>query len=167
MNLLDNLTMFSTTSTDDDPLEALVRQGARRMLQAALEAEVSDYLQCHPHQRPAEDRDFRGYRNGSAKARTLTVGSGSITVKAPRVAKTPPTQEPIASQILKPYQRRSQTLTELFPKLFIEGLATRDFEPALRCLLGREAALSPSTISAAWPASRRTTASSSTGPRER
>jgi transposase-like protein len=148
MNLLDNLTMFSSPSTDDpDPLEALVRQGARVMLQAALEAEVQDYLQRQPHQRRDPDADFRGYRNGTAKERTLTVGSGAIKVKAPRVAQTPQTQEPFASQILKPYQRRSPTLSQVFPKLFIEGLATRDFEPALRCLLGAEAALSPSTIS--------------------
>jgi putative transposase len=147
MTVLDNLTMFSTSSTADDPLEALVRQGARRMLQAALEAEVQDFLQRQPHQRATQDDDFRGYRNGSAHERTVTVGSGSIKVKAPRVSHTPETQEPFTSQILKPYQRRSQTLSEVFPKLFIEGLATRDFEPALRCLLGSEAALSPSTIS--------------------
>jgi len=147
MNVPDNLTMFSTTSTDDDPLEAFARQGARLMLQAALEAEVNDYLQRPPHQRSQADEGFRGYRNGYAQERTLTVGSGSIKVQAPRVSHTPETQEPFASQILKPYQRRSQTLSEVFPKLFIEGLATRDFEPALRCLLGSEAALSPSTIS--------------------
>lgn len=147
MNVPDNLTMFSAASIVDDPLEALVRQGARLMLQAALEAEVQDYLQRQPHQRRDPEADFRGYRNGSAKERNLTLGSGTIKVKAPRVSQTPATQEPFASQILKPYQRRSQTLTEVFPKLFIEGLATRDFEPALRCLLGAEAALSPSTIS--------------------
>lgn len=139
--------MFSSPSTDDDPLEALVRQGARVMLQAALEAEVNDYLQRQPQQRRDPEKAFRGYRNGSAKERKVTLGSGTITVKAPRVSHTPASQEPFASQILKPYQRRSQTLTEVFPKLFIEGLATRDFEPALRSLLGSEAALSPSTIS--------------------
>jgi transposase-like protein len=117
------------------------------MLQAALEAEVNDYLQRHPQQRRAADGEFRGYRNGSAKERQVTLGSGTIKVKAPRVSDVPASQEPFASQILKPYQRRSQTLSEVFPKLFIEGLATRDFEPALRCLLGSEAALSPSTIS--------------------
>lgn len=147
MTVPENLTMFSAASTADDPLEALVRQGARRMIQAALEAEVQDYLQRQPHQRRAADDEFRGYRNGSAQERNLTVGSGTIKVKVPRLSDVPASQEPFASQILKPYQRRSQTLSEVFPKLFIEGLATRDFEPALRCLLGSEAALSPSTIS--------------------
>ena len=151
MNVPDHLTMFasssSTDSTAEDPLEALVRQGARVMLQAALEAEVNDYLQRQPHQRCDAETAFRGYRNGYAQERTVTVGSGTIKVKAPRVSQTPATQDPFASQIIKPYQRRSQTLTAVFPKLFIEGLATRDFEPALRCLLGQQAALSPATIS--------------------
>jgi putative transposase len=62
------------------------------------------------------------------------------------VRDTPQDQEPFSSKIIKPYQKRSKTVGELFPKLFIEGLATRDFEPALRCLLGADAALSPSTI---------------------
>ena len=53
MNLPDHLTIFSTSSTDHDPLEALVRQGARLMLQAALEAEVQDYLKRQPQQRRA------------------------------------------------------------------------------------------------------------------
>lgn len=150
MNLPNNDTLFSLSgkeANDNDPLEALVRQGARIMLQAALEAEVNDYLQRQPKQRQNPEGDFRGYRNGTAKERTITVGSGAIKVKVPRVSDVPASQEPFASQIIKPYQRRSQSLTAVFPKLFIEGLATRDFEPALRSLLGQEAALSPSTIS--------------------
>jgi putative transposase len=147
MNVPENLTMFSSSSTADDPLEALVRQGAKLMLQAALQAEVQDYLERHPHQRTAATTEFRGYRNGTAKERNLTVGSGTIKIKAPRVAQVPDSQEPFTSQILKPYQRRSRTLDDVFPNLFIEGLATRDFEPALRCLLGQQAALSPSTVS--------------------
>lgn len=147
MILPDNFNTFSTSSTDDDPIESLVRQGAKAMLQAALEAEVNDYLQRLAHQRQQPDADFRGYRNGSTKERNLTFGSGTIKIKAPRVSDVPNHQEPFVSHILKPYQRRSQTLSQVFPNLFIEGLATRDFEPALRCLLGQEAALSPSTIS--------------------
>ncbi len=90
---------------------------------------------------------FRGYRNGTARERKITIGSGTIKIKTPRVSDVPAHQEQFASQIVKPYQRRSKTLQQVFPKLFIEGLATRDFEPALRCLMGEAAALSPSTIS--------------------
>ena len=101
----------------------------------------------HHYQRTGKVEDFRGYRNGYNKERSLTLGGGTIEVRAPRVRATPRSQESFASKIISPYQKRSRTVSELFPKLFVEGLATRDFEPALRCLLGESAALSPSTIS--------------------
>jgi Transposase and inactivated derivatives len=136
---------FSTTEPGSDPLEALARQGARQMLQAALEAEVTEYLQ-RPRYERGEAGEHRGYRNGYLPERTLTLGSGAIAVKVPRVSDEPE-GERFQSSLIKPYQKRSQTVEELFPKLFIEGLATRDFEPALRTLLGSESALSPSTVS--------------------
>lgn len=131
---------------EDDPLEAISRQGAQRMLSAALEREVEEYLERQRYVRGGTEAEFRGYRNGYGRERQVTIGSGTIKVRAPRVSDTPAEQEPFASKILKPYQKRSQKLAELFPKLFVEGLATRDFEPALRCLLGKSAALSPTTI---------------------
>lgn len=133
--------------SEADPLEAIARRAAQQMIQAALEREVEEYLGRHRYARSDVDGEFRGYRNGYSKERSLTLGSGTIEVSAPRVRNTPPEQEPFESRIITPYQKRSRTVSELFPKLFIEGLATRDFEPALRCLLGDEAALSPSTIS--------------------
>jgi len=142
-----NERMFTVSSKDDDPIEALVRRGAKVMLEAALEQEVSEYLERARHQRSESDLKFRGYRNGHAQERQITIGSGTIKVKAPRVSDVPEQQEQFESQIIKPYQRRSLSLQQVFPKLFIEGLATRDFEPSLRCLMGAEAALSPSTIS--------------------
>jgi len=65
----------------------------------------------------------------------------------PRVRDIPPGQAPFESKLVRKYQRRSDTIDETFMKLFIEGLATRDFEPALRLLVGEQAPLSPSTIS--------------------
>ena len=131
---------------EDDPLEAISRQGAQRMLTAALEKEVEEYLERQRYARRLEESEFRGYRNGYGRERQVTIGSGTIKVRAPRVSDTPAQQKQFESKILKPYQKRSQKLAELFPKLFVEGLATRDFEPALRCLLGKSAALSPATI---------------------
>lgn len=131
---------------EDDPLEALSRQGAQRMLSLALEREIEEHLERQRYVRTPEEAEFRGYRNGYGRERKVTIGSGTIKVRAPRVSDQPAEQEPFESKILKPYQKRSQKIAELFPKLFVEGLATRDFEPALRCLLGSQAALSPSTI---------------------
>jgi len=142
-----NTQLFTVSEKEDDPIEALVRRGAKAMLQAALAQEVNEYLERAHHQRSENEAKFRGYRNGSSQQRKLTIGSGTIKIKTPRVSDVPEGQEQFESRIVKPYQRRSRTLEEVFPKLFIEGLATRDFEPALRCLMGAEAALSPSTIS--------------------
>lgn len=130
-----------------DPLEAIARRAAQHMIQAALEREVEEYLRRHRYQHTEAAAEFRGYRNGTGRQRSITGGFGTVAVSVPRVSDTPPDQEPFASQIIAPYQKRSRTVAELFPKLFVEGLATRDFEPALRSLLGEEAALSPSTIS--------------------
>ncbi len=146
MNQSYNENIFTVSAKEPDPLEAIARRGARVLLEAALEHEVFDYLERTKHERVDAEKEFRGYRNGYAPERKITVGSGTIKVKVPRVADVPAHQEPFESRVVKPYQRRSRTLEEVFPKLFIEGLATRDFEPALRCLMGQEAALSPSTI---------------------
>ncbi len=133
-----------------DQLEELARQGAREMLMAALMDERDAYLGRGRYQRSGDASDagrpYRGYRNGST-ARRVTLGSGTVELEVPRVRDIPPEQEPFESKIIRKYQRRSDTIDETFMKIFIEGLATRDFEPALRLLVGERAPLSPSTIS--------------------
>ncbi|MFQ5668663.1 MAG: IS256 family transposase [Candidatus Binatia bacterium] len=150
-----------------DMLEDLARLGAREMLMEALNEEVDAYLgrdryqrvgacgpgdrghECGPEQAGnggGRRGSFRGYRNGTTPRR-LTLGSGTVDLRAPRVRDIPPGQEPFASGILRKYQRRSDTIDATFMKLFIEGLATRDFEPALRLLMGEQAPLSASVIS--------------------
>lgn len=146
MNLSSHEALLTVAPTEGDPLETIVRRGAKLLLQAALEAEVTEYLERQKYARAATGAALRGYRHGVGKERSLTVGSGTIKLQVPRVADVPKGQEPFVSRLVKPYQRRSQSLDEVFPKLFLEGLATRDFEPALRSLLGAEAPLSPSTI---------------------
>ena len=126
-----------------DQVEELARCGARQMLMAALNEEVDAYLGRSRYQR---DEAFRGYRNGTTPRR-LTLGSGTVELDQPRVRDIPRDQEPFDSKILRKYQRRSDTIDETFMKLFIEGLATRDFEPALRLLMGEKAPLSASVIS--------------------
>jgi putative transposase len=133
-----------------DQLEELAREGARQMLGRAMTEEVDAYLGRGRYERSGEASDaarpFRGYRNGSTP-RKLTLGTGTIEVSAPRVRDVPAGQERFESKILRKYQRRSDTIDATFLNLFVEGLATRDFEPALRLLAGAEAPLSPSTIS--------------------
>jgi transposase-like protein len=131
-----------------DQLEALARQGARQMLMDALDEEVEGYLERGRYRRNEDEVTFRGYRNGTSPRR-LTLGSGTIDRSVPRVRDLPDGQEPYESRIIRKYQRRSDTIDETFLKLFIEGLATRDFEPAFRLLMGTDAPLSASVISSA------------------
>jgi putative transposase len=129
----------------DDVLERLVRAGARKMLQDALEAEVDDFLGRHRYQRTGEKR---GYRNGHLPERTIGVGMGAVEVSLPRVSDVPPAVSPdgFHSEIVSRYQRRSRTQARLLARLYLEGLASGDFEPVFRALVGETAALSPSSI---------------------
>lgn len=124
-------------------LERLARNAAQRIIQEALELEVTEFLERGKYDQ-TDPEDFRGYRNGHHRERTIATSFGSLEVKVPRVSDN---KESFQSQLVKPYKRRSEGLDCLFPNLFVEGLATRDFEPALRFLVGESAPLSPSWIS--------------------
>jgi transposase-like protein len=129
----------------NDSLENYVREGARRMLALALEEEVNTFLGRDRYQRR---QAFRGYRNGYHPPREITVGLGPVEVRAPRVADVPSELAPhgFQSQIIKRYQRASEGTRRLFARLYLEGLATGDFEPVFRELVGETMALSPNAI---------------------
>lgn len=129
----------------DDALEALVRRSATVMLQAALEAEASDFLERERYQRTGA---FRGYRNGHLPRRTIGVGLGGLEVQVPRISDIPADLSPegFRSQIVNRYQRNSRTQGRLFCRLYLEGLATGDFEPVFRAVVGETVALSPASI---------------------
>jgi putative transposase len=132
-------------------LDELAREGARRMIAAALEAEVGEYVE-----RFADERDEDGrrlvVRNGRARERRLTVGSGTVPVRAPRVndkrVDEDGERQRFSSRILPAYARRSPKVNDVLPVLYLRGLSTGDFRPALEQLLGEDAAgLSPASIS--------------------
>ena len=126
-------------------LEGMAREGARRMLAAALEEEVSAFLGRDRYERGEE---FRGYRNGYHPSRELTVGVAAVDVKVPRVRDVPSEVSPdgFESKIVRRYERTSRQKQDLFRKLYMEGLSTGDFEPVFRELVGETAALSPNAI---------------------
>jgi putative transposase len=127
----------------DDLLEGMAREGARQMLARALEIEREEFLGRVHYQRGAE---FRGYRNGSAPERSVGTGMGAVAIRQPRVRDVPAGAEPFASAIVGRYERRSATQARLLARLYLEGLASGDFEPVFRELVGGTAALSPSSI---------------------
>jgi transposase-like protein len=125
-------------------LDALVREGARRMLLIALKAEVDEYLAQH-----VDERDDDGHalvvRNGVAEPRKVTTGAGELEIQAPRVHDRREGRR-FTSAILPPWARRSPKVTEVLPVLYLRGISTKDFEPALAEFFGSEAGLSASTI---------------------
>lgn len=128
-----------------ESLEAYVREGARRMLAAALDEEVAAFLGRGRYER---GKPFRGYRNGFHEPRELTVGVGAVEVRVPRVADVPSAVAPegFRSGIVRRYERASQGTQQLFARLYLEGLATGDFEPVFRELVGETTALSANAV---------------------
>jgi putative transposase len=131
-------------------LDELAREGARRMLAAALEAEVDDYLAAY-----AAERDEAGrrlvVRNGHAREREVTTVAGAIPVRAPRVddRRTDPStggRARFRSVILPPWCRRSPKVAEVLPLLYLHGLSTGDFVPALEQFFGSSAGLSAAAV---------------------
>lgn len=131
-------------------IDEIVREGARRMLAAALEAEVNAYIA-----ELADQRDDFGrrlvVRNGFHQPRKVTTAAGAIEVKAPRVNDkrvdvTTGERRRFSSAILPTWCRKSPKISEVLPLLYLHGLSSGDFVPALEQFLGSSAGLSPATI---------------------
>ncbi|MGW4126519.1 IS256 family transposase [Nocardia sp. NPDC004711] len=132
------------------PIDEIVREGARRMLAAALQAEVADYIA-----RFAGQLDENGHRlvvrNGHHGEREVLTSAGAVAVRAPRVndKRTDPEtgeRQRFSSAILPAWARKSPQITEVLPLLYLHGLSTGDFAPALEKFLGTGAGLSASAI---------------------
>jgi putative transposase len=125
------------------------------MLAEAIEAEVADWIDAHAHVRD-EDGRRQVVRNGSHPERDILTGLGPIAVKQPRVldCRAPEQRERFTPNVLPPYLRRTKTIDELIPWLYLKGVSTSDFPEALQALFGPDAkGLSANTVTrlkAAW-----------------
>jgi transposase-like protein len=135
----------------DDPITDILRQGARRLLTAALEAEIETFLKQYKDI-PDDNGCQRVVRNGYLPEREIQTGIGQVAVKAPRIRDQQP--DPcegrirFTSAILPPYLRRTKSIEIFLPWLYLKGISTGDFTDALAALLGKDApGLSPATIS--------------------
>lgn len=130
-------------------LDEIVLDGARRMLAAALEAEVDAYVTGLAGERDADGRRLV-VRNGHAEPRTITTAAGRIEVRAPRVndRRVDDSGERcrFASSIVPPWARTSPKVTEVLPLMYLHGMSTGDFAPALAGFFGSAAGLSASVI---------------------
>ena len=123
-----------------EALEDWARSRVQAWLQELLEDEVTQFLGRGKSERI---RERRGYRNGHGKPRRFAMLNGTMEVRRPRVRNT---DERFESQVLPYFRRKSKQLGQLLPDLYLHGLATGDFEQAMRGMLGRGAPLSRASI---------------------
>ncbi len=131
-------------------LDEIVRDGARQMLAAALAAEVAAYVEAHCGERDEQGRRLV-VRNGHHAEREVTTAAGAVAVRAPRVNdkrvdESTGQRTRFSSAILPAWSRKSPRVAEVLPLLYLHGLSTSDFGPALTQFLGSGAGLSAATI---------------------
>ena len=130
-------------------LDHIVREGARKMLQAALEVEIQEHLERFKHLLDTQGKR-QVVRNGYQPERTILTGAGPIPIKRPRVddrALESMGKERFTSRILPKFMRRAASIDTLVPVLYLKGISTDDFPTALEAILGPQAkGLSASTV---------------------
>lgn len=140
---------FGSVEDARSVLDRIVRDGARKMLQAALEDEVNLFLEAHSSKVDESGRR-NVIRNGYMPSREVITGAGGLELQQPRVrdkSSDPDSRVKFSSSILPPYLRRSKAIDELVPWLYLKGVSTGDFSDALQSITGGPVAgLSANTI---------------------
>jgi putative transposase len=124
-------------------LEEFARAKIREYLQDLLEQEVTEWLGRGKSERKGNPKEQPGYRNGYGKKRRFTLSLGTIEVRRPRVRNL---DERFVSRVLPLFRRQTEEVRDLIPELYLHGLASGDFELALRGLLGEGAPLSAASL---------------------
>jgi len=147
-----SISVLRQPATIDDPLTTVLREGARRLLAEAIEAEAEDFLRLMREERLADGRS-RFVRHGHGPERKIQTGIGAVPVERVKVRDRAAADGSGAerirftSAILPKWARRTPSLDALLPVLYLRGVSTGDFQEALTALLGRDAPnLSPSVI---------------------
>lgn len=140
------LQAVETTESFNDALTALVRQGARRIIAEAVEAELQEFLKQYQNLKDGQGRQAV-VRNGHLPERTIVTGVGEVEIQVPKVRDRSGRGIKFNSTLLPPYLKRSQSVEEVLPWLYLKGVSTGDFTEALASLLGDVEGLSATTIS--------------------
>jgi transposase-like protein len=159
-----NIVKLSGRAESSDPLTELLRQGAQDLIQRAVEAELSEYLQGFQGRR-LEDGRAAVVRNGYQPERAIQTGIGPVNVKVPKIRAKDGKPVTFRSALVPPYVRKTRSLEAALPWLYLKGVSTGEMENALEVLVGPEAkGLSASTVArlkrqwadeyAAWRQSR-------------
>ena len=134
---------WSESRPEWDQLEDWVRGQVQELIQELLEEEVTEFLGRAKSARRSESDNETGYRNGYGRPRRLTLSSGTVQLRRPRVRNT---EEEFESRLLPLFVNRTRKVAELIPQLYLHGLSEGDFDLAVRGLLGEEAPISASTV---------------------
>ncbi len=142
----DSVVEFRTPEAIADPLTELLRQGAKRLIQQAIEAELEEMLVQY-----AQVRDEQGrravVRNGYHPEREILTGIGPVAVKVPKVWSRHGEPVVFHSSLVPPYIRKAKRVAAALPWLYLKGISTGQMQEALEVLLGPEAkGLSPAVI---------------------
>ncbi len=142
--MTDNNVISLNKPEENDPLQAIHQQGARQLLASAVEAEVEHFL--------AQQNSATGkaavVRNGYLPERTIQTGLGDIPVKIPKTRDRSGSGLKFNSTLIPPYLKRTKSIEEFLPWLYLRGVSTGDFSESLQHLLGADApGLSAGTIS--------------------
>ena len=132
---------FRQQFDERSPLDQLVREGARRMLQEAINAEVDGFIEQHGGRRDDQGRRLV-VKNGSLPAREILTGAGPVEVSQGRVRDNSPNPDDrvqFTPSVLPAYLRRTDAIEELIPWLYLKGISTGDFAEALQALVGERA----------------------------
>ncbi len=139
----DTVIAFKKPDTNEDLLTEVLRQGARQLLAKAIEAEVNEFLE----QSNNPDSKSRFVRNGYLPEREIQTGIGTVAVEVPRI-RDREGKIHFSSSVIPKYLRRSVSMNEFLPVLYLKGISTNDFVDALTPLIGENAKnLSPGVIS--------------------
>ena len=146
---MNNNTVVAFKKEEDiaDPLTALLRHGARQLLQHAIDAELTELLAVHRERKDAHGRGAL-VRNGHLPEREVLTGIGPVTVKVPKVRDRLGTGVVFHSSLAPPYVRKSRSIEAALPWLYLKGISTGNMAEALKVLVGPEGTgLSPAVVS--------------------
>ncbi|HRW36029.1 MAG TPA: IS256 family transposase [Thermotogota bacterium] len=128
-------------------IEEIARKGAQKMLQMALELELTEHIGKFQHLKDEHNRRIVN-RNGHGRERTIQTGIGPIEIKQPRVDdRQLAEEERFESMIIPKYLRRAPSIDKLIPYLYLKGVSTGDFSDALEAILGKGNGVSAATVS--------------------
>lgn len=129
-----------------DPLTALLKHGARELITQAVEAELETLLSEHKSTALTDGRQAV-VRNGYLPERSIQTGIGEVVIKVPKVRDRSGSGVKFNSSLLPPYLKRTKSMEELIPWLYLKGVSTGDYSEALQAILGEHAkGLSSNTI---------------------